>query len=586
MPTPARFDVWAPFAHDAKATVDGAIFDMEHDPSRPGWWKVAGDIVPEHGQRYSFSLFNGTEWSKPLPDPRTRSQPDGVHGPSEVVATDFPWSDGAWRGRELRGQVIYELHVGTFSPSGTFAGVVDKLGYLLELGVTTIELMPVQPFGGERNWGYDGVDWFAVHDAYGGPEGLKELVDAAHNAGIGVIIDVVFNHFGPDGNYNGQFGPYLTTGRTDWGDVINLSGPSSDEVRTFILDAVRQWLDEFHIDGLRLDAVHAYDDRLAYSIMEEIRRTSDEVAAQTGIPRTIIGETDQNDPRIINDESVGGYGLSAQWCDDIHHAIHTLVTGENQAYYIDYGTLPILADTLANGYRFRGDYSEYRRHTHGRPLDLDHVAAWRLIAYTTTHDQTGNRAAGDRPSQSLSPTQLALKAAVVLFSPFTPMLFMGEEFAARTPFPFFVSHTNDELNRLTAQGRFTEFSRLGWDPEDVPDPANQQTFDSARLSWEFDADQDEMFETYQALLGVREQFHLARESLRDLSVAHGNPEDGESWLHLGYGDVSLVANFGAAQTTAPVGGRLVYSFNDPVVEAARTTLGPWEFAIIEHGARS
>ncbi len=550
---------------------------MSDDPHRSGWWVIDPDIVaPSAGQRYAFRLFDGTDWSKPLPDPRTRAQPEGVHGKSEVVDADFPWTDSAWRGLHLRGQVIYEVHVGTFSEAGTFEGVAEKLDYLLELGVTTIELMPVQPFGGERNWGYDGVDWFAVQDSYGGPLGLKKLVDAAHAKGLAVFLDVVYNHFGPDGNYNGMFGPYLTAGHTDWGDVVNLSGPASDEVRAFILDAVRQWLDEFHIDGLRLDAVHAYDDRRAFSIMEEIRRVSDSVAEKTGIPRTIIGETDQNDPRIVNDESVGGYGLSAQWLDDIHHCIHTLVSGERQAYYVDFGTVEILADTLRHAYRFRDTWSEYRRRTHGRPLDLAAIGPWRMITYTTTHDQTGNRAAGDRPSQSLTPTQQVLKAAVVLCSPFTPMLFMGEEFGARTPFPFFCSHTDDELNRLTREGRFHEFARLGWNPDEVADPSDPETYASAKLSWEFDRDQDEIFEAYQALLGLREQYNFAREDLRELQV-----ENSDTWLTMGYEDVVLAANFSAETVTVPVGGTLLYSFGDPEVAAESTTLGPWGFALIE-----
>ncbi|WP_290341407.1 malto-oligosyltrehalose trehalohydrolase [Corynebacterium auris] len=580
MSTPARFEIWAPYAHRAQLAVDGADYTMLRDEAREGWWYADPALItPAAGQRYCYRLFDGTDWSKPLPDPRTRAQPEGVHGPSEVVATNFEWGDAAWRGRQLRGQVIYELHVGTFTPAGTFAGVAEKLGYLASLGVTAIEIMPVQPFGGTRNWGYDGVDWFAVQHSYGGPVELKKLVDAAHRAGLSVFLDVVYNHFGPDGNYNGLFGPYTTAGNTGWGDVINLSGPGSDEVRSYILDAVRQWLDEFHIDGLRLDAIHSYDDRLAYSIMEEIRAVADDVAAGTGVPRIIIGESDLNDPRIINDESVGGYGLSAQWVDDIHHCIHTLVSGERGAYYVDYGTIEILAYTLAHGYRFRGGYSQYRKRHHGRPLDLAAVPAWRLITYTTTHDQTGNRAKGDRPSQNLTPTQLALKAAVVLFSPFTPMLFMGEEFAARTPFPFFVSHTNDELNRLTRQGRFDEFARLGWRPEDVPDPAEAATFESARLVWDVDETQDEIFETYQALIGLREQYGLAREDLRELRVEHG-----AQWLTMGYDDIVLAANFSGDTVRVPVGGTLVYSFGDPQVGAESTTLGPWEFAILAPAA--
>lgn len=580
MAIPAQFEVWAPFAHEARVRVDGAEQAMSPDPSRAGWWVLDPTVcAPVAGARYGFHVFDGTDWSNPLPDPRTRCQPDGVHGLSEVVDSEFAWTDASWPGLHLRGQVIYELHVGTFTPAGTFAGVAEKLDYLLELGVTTIELMPVQPFGGTRNWGYDGVDWFAVQASYGGPVGLKQLVDTAHGKGMAVILDVVYNHFGPDGNYNGMFGPYTTAGHTDWGDVVNLSGPGSDEVRAYILDAVRQWLDEFHLDGLRLDAVHAYDDRRAYSIMEEIRRVSDSVAEATGVPRTIIGETDQNDPRIVNDESVGGYGLSAQWLDDVHHCIHTLVSGERHAYYVDFGTVDILADTLRHAYRFRNSWSQFRRRTHGRPLDLEKIGPWRMITYTTTHDQTGNRAAGDRPSQYLAADQQVLKAAVVLFSPFTPMLFMGEEFGARTPFPFFCSHTDDELNRLTREGRFQEFSRLGWNPDEVADPADPATFSAAKLVWEFDRDQDEILEAYQALLGLREQYGLARSDLRELRV-----DNSDTWLTMSYDTpvpVVLAANFTEEDVTVPVGGRLVYSFTDPDVTDDKTRLGPWGFAVIE-----
>ena len=580
MSTPAQFEVWAPFAHEVRLLVDGSAHDMSGNPDRRGWWVLDPALVaPVHGMRYAYSIYDGTDWSAPLPDPRSRAQPDGVHGFSSVVDTDFDWTDETWRGYHLRGQVIYELHVGTFTPAGTFDGVIEKLDYLRDLGVTMIELMPVQPFGGTRNWGYDGVDWFAVQESYGGPEGLKRLVDAAHAHGLAVLLDVVYNHFGPDGNYNGMFGPYTTVGHTDWGDVVNLSGPGSDEVRAYILDAVRQWLKEFHIDGLRLDAVHAYDDRRAFSIMEEIREVSDAVAEQTGIPRTIIGETDQNDPRIVSDESVGGYGLSAQWLDDVHHGIHTLVSGERHAYYVDYGSVDILADTLRNAYRFRNTWSEYRRRTHGRPLDLAAIAPWRMITYTTTHDQTGNRASGDRPSQYLPPEQQVLKAALVLCSPFTPMLFMGEEFGARTPFPFFCSHTDEELNRLTREGRFHEFSRLGWDPNEVANPADPATFASAKLSWEFDRDQDEIFEAYQALLGLREEYGFARGDLRELHV-----KNSQTWLTMSYDDpnpVVLAANLSAEPVTVPVGGELVYSFSDPKVRETETRLGAWEFAVVE-----
>lgn len=574
-----QFAVWAPYARDARVLVDGHPHEMVADPARRGWW--VSREAPVAGQRYAFSLFDGSTWTPPLPDPRTRYQPDGVHGASQVVSTDFGWTDGEWAGIELREQVIYELHVGTFTPEGTFDAAVGKLEHLAELGVNAIELMPVQPFSGERNWGYDGVDWFAVHAAYGGPEGLKRFIDAAHNRGFAVILDVVYNHFGPEGNYNNAFGPYLSAGNTGWGDVVNISGAGSDEPRAYILDAVRQWLDEFHADGLRLDAVHAYDDRRAYSIMEEIRWVADVVAERTSVPRTIIGESDQNDPRIVNDESVGGYGLSAQWLDDVHHCVHTLITGEQDRYYVDYGTVEVLADTLRHAFRFRNTFSQYRARTHGRPLDLGHVKPWQFVTFTTNHDQTGNRAAGDRPSQSLSPEQLMLRAAVILLSPFTPMLFMGEEFAARTPFPFFVSHSDPELNRLTREGRLLEFRRDADEAAASPDPAAPETFESAKLRWEFDSEQRAILDAYKQLLRLRRDHRFARDDLRELDVEHG-----ERWLTMRDrgGSVLLAANFSDAPVTVPAGGSLLYSFTSPEVGARETVLDPWGFALINQTA--
>ncbi|WP_257158511.1 malto-oligosyltrehalose trehalohydrolase [Corynebacterium cystitidis] len=571
------YSVWAPFAHDVRLKLNGSTVEMHRvtDPctGRSSWWTC--DTVPRPGDRYGFEVHDGEHWSITLPDPRTKSQPDGVHGLSEVLDPGFEWTDQDWTGRVLPGQVIYELHVGTFTPEGTFAGVVDQLDYLKDLGVTAIELMPVQPFGGERNWGYDGVEWFAVQESYGGARGLKELVNAAHNKGIGVILDVVYNHFGPDGNYNGFFGPYTAGGSTGWGEVVNISTPGSDEVRRFILDTVLQWLDEFHIDGLRLDAVHSLDDRGAYSILEQIQDIADQVEARTGIPRPIIAESDLNDPRLITPKASGGYGLAGQWVDDIHHALHTVVSGEQHAYYEDFGSIELLADTLRHGFRFRNSWSGFRGRTHGRAIDLSTTSPARLVTYTTTHDQTGNRAKGDRPSQNLTPAQQVLKAAVIYFSPFTPMLFMGEEFGAQTPFPFFCSHTDDELNRLTREGRFREFARSGWDASDVPDPAAEETFESAKLDWDFTSEQEKIHAAYTRLLELRRELGLSRSDLRELQVDYGN-----TWLTMGYDDVVLAVNLGDEPAVVPVGGQLIYSFTQPDVRDDETHLGGWEFAII------
>ncbi|WP_257161331.1 malto-oligosyltrehalose trehalohydrolase [Corynebacterium cystitidis] len=571
------YSVWAPFAHDVRLKLNGSTVEMHRvtDPctGRSSWWTC--DTVPRPGDRYGFEVHDGEHWSITLPDPRTKSQPDGVHGLSEVLDPGFEWTDQDWTGRVLPGQVIYELHVGTFTPEGTFEGVVDQLDYLKDLGVTAIELMPVQPFGGERNWGYDGVEWFAVQESYGGARGLKELVNAAHNKGIGVILDVVYNHFGPDGNYNGFFGPYTAGGSTGWGEVVNISTPGSDEVRRYILDTVLQWLDEFHIDGLRLDAVHSLDDRGAYSILEQIQDIADQVEARTGIPRPIIAESDLNDPRLITPKASGGYGLAGQWVDDIHHALHTVVSGEQHAYYEDFGSIELLADTLRHGFRFRNSWSGFRGRTHGRAIDLSTTSPARLVTYTTTHDQTGNRAKGDRPSQNLTPAQQVLKAAVIYFSPFTPMLFMGEEFGAQTPFPFFCSHTDDELNRLTREGRFREFARSGWDASDVPDPAAEETFESAKLDWDFTSEQEKIHAAYTRLLELRRELGLSRSDLRELQVDYGN-----TWLTMGYDDVVLAVNLGDEPAVVPVGGQLIYSFTQPDVRDDETHLGGWEFAII------
>lgn len=571
--------VWAPFARDLRLVTRSADDTEQFHPMRPAsgdWW--VSDLSASVGLRYGFQVDQGEGFSPTLPDPRSTSLPDGVHGLSRVDSREYPWTDEDWTGRVLPGSVLYELHVGTFSAAGTFAGVVDKLGYLRELGVTAIELMPVQPFGGERNWGYDGVAWHAVQESYGGRQGLKALIDAAHHEGMAVYLDVVYNHFGPDGNYNSFFGPYTADGSTGWGDVVNIQGENSDEVRSFILDSARQWFAEFHVDGLRLDAVHSLDDRGAYSLLAQLQQVADEVTATTGVPRTLIAESDMNDPKVITAPEAGGFGLAGQWVDDIHHGLHTLVSGEDHAYYADYGTLGALAKTLREAFFFSGGYSSYRGRHHGRPVDRELTPADRFVTYTTTHDQVGNRASGDRPSMNLTPVQQVLKAAVIFCSPYTPMLFMGEEFGAQTPFPFFVSHTDDELNRLTREGRIREFSRSGWSADAVPDPAAPETFAAAKLDWNLDAGQREIFDAYRKMLTLRRELGLARPRLDQLIVEHGTSE--KPWLAMGHEDVILVANFANEQVTAPHGGELIYSFTTPQVAADHTVLDAWGFALL------
>lgn len=569
------FDVWAPHAQELELLIDDSPHPMQ--PTHGDWWApTEKEVRPVDGQKYGYRI-NGSELI--FPDPRSRRQPDGIHGLSQVYVDDYHWNDHQWTGRGLSSMIIYELHVGTFSPEGTFDGVINRLDYLVDLGINTIEIMPIQPFGGDRGWGYDGVDWFAVHESFGGPEGLKRLVDAAHGKGVAVVLDVVYNHFGPDGNYTGAFGPYTAGGSTGWGEVVNISGNDSDEVRRYILDTVRQWLDEFHIDGLRLDAVHAFDDRGAFSLMEEIKNVANKVEALTGVTRTIIAESDLNDPRLITSQDAGGYGLDGQWVDDIHHGLHTLVSGEDHAYYADYGTMEIFTETLRKGWWFTNTYSHFRHRTHGRALDLSVTPAWRLVTYTTTHDQTGNRARGDRPSQSLSANQQVLKAAVILCSPFTPMLFMGEEFGAQTPFPFFCSHTDEQLLIATKEGRFREFARAGWADDEVPDPGAVETFESAKLQWDFTEEQQRIWNAYRRLMQLRKELRLAHPDLRDWTVDSGGEDS--RWLAFGSGNYLLVANLSAEALTAPYGGELIYSFSSPAVTDESTTLQPWEFALLK-----
>ncbi|AZA11747.1 Malto-oligosyltrehalose trehalohydrolase [Corynebacterium gerontici] len=521
---------------------------------KAGWFACDAQVAV--GQRYGFRLRRHDEedFGPALPDPRSRRQPDGIHGLSAPVA-DFQWHDQQWKGRPLEDEVIYELHVGTFTPEGTFAAVETRLDYLQELGVTAIELMPVQPFGGDRNWGYDGVSWFAVHEGYGGPAGLQHLVETCHARGMSVILDVVFNHFGPDGNYLPAFGPYLSNGTTGWGEAVNYSGPNSDEVRRYCLDAARQWLEDYHIDGLRLDAVHAYDDRGAYSIMEQLQEVAEDVEKRSGAHKYLIAESDLNDPKLI---APSGFGLAGQWVDDVHHCIHTLVSGEDNAYYADYAKAGIegLRRTMAEMFFFQGSFSTFRARTHGRPLTSD-IRPQAGVTYTTTHDQTGNRAQGDRPSQNLSEEQLRLKAALVLLSPYVPMLFMGEEFAAQTPFPFFCSHEREELNEATRRGRLAEFAAHGWAPDLVMDPADPATFDAAKLNWVFDASQAQILKAYRELIALRKKHRLNEIDFDDFSV-----ETEGIVLTLRYPTLALEANCSSTDDKAH-------------------GLSPWEYRITE-----
>ncbi|MEV4659718.1 malto-oligosyltrehalose trehalohydrolase [Micromonospora sp. NPDC049301] len=528
-----EFTVWAPDATRVRLRLPGAA-DHEMRAAPNGWWRVE---VPDAGPDYSF-LLNDDE--TPLPDPRSPWQPAGVHGPSRRYDhAAFDWTDSSWTGRQLPGSILYELHIGTFTPEGTFDAAIDRLDHLVSLGVDLIELLPVNAFNGEHNWGYDGVCWYAPHQPYGGPDGLKRLVDAAHAKGLGVILDVVYNHFGPSGAYAPRFGPYLAEQSNSWGRSVNLDGPHSDEVRRYIIDSVLMWLRDYHVDGLRLDAVHALPDTRAVPLLEELAIEVEALSTHLGRPLSLIAESDLNDPRLITPREAGGFGLHAQWNDDAHHALHTLLTGERQGYYGDFGSLETLADVLTGGFFHAGTWSSFRNRHHGRPLD-PRVPGHRLVAYLQNHDQIGNRASGDRISASLSPAMLRVGAVLLLTAPFTPMLFMGEEWAASTPWQFFTSHPEPELASAVVTGRRREFAAHGWPEGDVPDPQDPQTFVRSRLDWaELDKPEHrEMLSFYQRLIGLRRSLpDLSDPRLHAVSVQHG-----DQFLLMRRGDTLVVAN--------------------------------------------
>ncbi|MFT8179719.1 malto-oligosyltrehalose trehalohydrolase [Mycobacteroides chelonae] len=574
--TDHQFEVWAPIASRVRLDVEGTLHPMTR--SDAGWWRATLSVEPD--TRYGFVLEDDPTV---LPDPRSARQPNGVHDRSQLWDADaVTWTDAHWTGRPVAGSLIYELHIGTFTPAGTLDAAIDKLDYLADLGVDHIELMPVNAFNGTHGWGYDGVLWYAVHEPYGGPDALARFIDASHARGMGVLIDVVFNHLGPSGNYLPKYGPYLSSGTNTWGAGLNLSDAGSDEVRRYIIDCALRWMREFHADGLRLDAVHALVDTTAIHILEELATETEALSQQLGRPLSLIAESDLNDPRLITSRERGGYGLTAQWNDDVHHAIHTAVSGERQGYYADFGTLHTLARTLQNGFFHAGTYSSFRGRRHGRPLETSTVPATRLLAYTTNHDQIGNRAIGDRPSQNLTPGQLAIKAALVLTSPYTAMLFMGEEWGASSPFQFFTSHPEPELARATAAGRKAEFASHGWESDDIPDPQNPETFTQSKLNWaEITTDKHQkLLLLHQALIKLRHN----EADLSDPWLEHMNIEysEEERWIILRRGAFTIACNLSETAVTVPATGKKVLTWGSPQSHQTDTTLAGHSFAILHN----
>ena len=543
------FDVWAPRCRRVRLVVDAGdgLYDpIELEHAAGDWWRLPASTTARLGDGTDYGYLLDDD-DHPIPDPRSRFQPHGVHALSRAVDPDtFTWTDRGWTGRQLAGGVIYELHVGTFTAEGTLDAAIGHLDHLVELGIDFVEVMPVNAFNGEHGWGYDGVSWYAVHHAYGGPHAYQRFVDACHARGLAVIQDVVYNHFGPSGNYAPRFGPYLDESLSSpWGTAVNLGRPGSDMVRRFIIDNALMWLRDYHVDGLRLDAVHALVDDRAVHLLEEL---ADEVSALSAFerrPLSLVAESDQNDPRIITSRDGGGYGLTAQWNDDFHHALVANLTGDASGYYADFANLDALAKVLEQGFFHDGTRSSFRGRRHGRRLDTRTVPASRLVVCSDNHDQIGNRADGSRLSTRLTVPQLRIAAALTLLNADTPMVFMGQEWAASTPWAFFSSHPEPELGAAVTEGRLREFAEMGWDRAQVPDPQSPRTFQRSKLRWrEIDSPgHAEMWRTYRDLIALRRTYpDLVDPRFDYTSTRHDR--DGH-WLVLERGrEMALVVNLG------------------------------------------
>ncbi len=482
-----------------------------------GYWETnVKELKP--GERYRYRLDEGESF----PDPASLSQPDGVHGDSELIRLDdFHWSDGDWQPVPLDEMIQYELHTGTFTAQGNFEGIIRKLDYLAQLGINAIEVMPVGQFSGRRNWGYDGAYPFAVHDSYGGAKGLMALVDTCHRKGFSVILDVVYNHFGPEGAYVSSFGPYFSGNySTPWGKPLNFDGPQSDQVRNFVIQNGLMWCRDFHIDALRLDAVHAIFDMGSRHILQELAEHLEDLSRSMGIAKLLIAESHLNDVRYINSSEKGGFGLDAQWSDDFHHAVHTLTTGEQDGYYQDYGEPVQLTKAIREAFVFDGQYSQFREKSYGNSTEKN--PGEQFVIFNQNHDQVGNRRRGERLIELTGFETAKLVAGTMFIAPNIPMLFMGEEYGERNPFLYFVSHEDPHLNKLVRQGRKKEFEMFYRDGADPPDPADEQTFLRSRLSWDFsdNSEKQAMLNYYQYLIRLKKHHPALKTHQKDQVRVH------------------------------------------------------------------
>ncbi|WP_432564747.1 malto-oligosyltrehalose trehalohydrolase [Kineococcus sp. SYSU DK003] len=560
-----QFGVWAPRAREVELVLgagqEGRSVPMERtDSPREGWWTAEAEGA--HGTRYAFRIDGGD----PRPDPRTGWQPEGVHAAGAVVdPATFAWTDSGWAGRSVHGAVVYELHVGTFTEAGTFAAAVQRLDHLVELGVDVVEVLPVSAWDGPWNWGYDGVAPYAVQHEYGGPDGFAAFVDACHAKGLAVALDCVYNHLGPSGNYLAEFGPYFTDKHdTPWGAAVNLDDTGSVEVRRWICDNALRWFRDFHVDALRLDAVHALVDDSPTHVLAQLADETAALSAQLGRPLGLIAESDLNDAVMVTPTAAGGRGMDAQWDDDVHHALHAWLTGERQGYYADFGDAEVVKTVFEEAFFHAERFSSFRGEVWGKKVDRATVPGTAFLGYLQTHDQVGNRAIGDRIGHLLSPARQAAGAALYLLGPFTPMVFMGEEWNASTKWQFFTSFPDPELGKAVSEGRRGEFGQHGWDAEDVPDPQDPATRENSVLRWdELGAPEHaRMLDWYRTLTGLRRSVPaLADADLRRVRVdVAGNA------LVLHRGDHRIVVTLGEG-TDVEVGGA-------PVEVVAAFTDGP------------
>ena len=580
LPVGPRVPVWAPAAQTVELYLPGQDRLVGMIPVPGGWWTAPFELEP--GTDYAFRV----DGSPNRPDPRSALQPDGVHGPSRTVDPGtWRWTDQNWAGKDLRGSVIYELHVGTFTPEGTLDAAASRLGHLVDLGVDIVELMPLAAFPGKAGWGYDGVGLWAVHEAYGGPDALARFVDAAHNAGIGVCLDVVYNHLGPSGNYLSVFGPYFTPAHhTPWGEAVNYDHDGSQQVRAFVIDSALRWMRDFHIDALRLDAIHEIKDDAAAAATPQrhvLAELSDAVAAlsiELGRPLSLVAEADLNDVGVITPTSeeppakVPSLGMTAQWADDVHHALHVRLTGEDQGYYGDFAEVGAWAKAYGRAFLHNGTWSTFRERNWGAPVPED-TDPRRFVVFGSDHDQVGNRAVGDRPSVILDDAALAATAALVLLSPYTPMLFMGEEWGTRTPFQFFTDHEEDDLARSVSEGRVREFAGFGWDADEIPDPQAAATVEASRLRWsELDeAEHARMLAWYQALTTLRRNLDWSQRT------AWPQVDEIDDVLMVTYDDIVVAANLSGQERPAPALSTVLLSW-DPF-DAAAPSLSPGQTLI-------